>query len=334
MGQSRFLHLSSGVAMIITDLHGVGAVYDFLRDYFIREHKAGRVDYLVICGDLIHGYGAANDDASMRMLLDVMRLQAQFGADRVIMLLGNHELPHIYSVPLSKGNIEFTPRFERAMNELTPELDGITRDDVLNFLASLPFYVTTDAGVLLTHAGASNAIDSAETAEHFKTFDHTALLRLGDDIIRNHYPLDVIKGNESYRSQVRYYLSVADADDPHYLSLIRGQILSQENDEFNQLWDLLFAPNENGSSLSAYNQTVFDFLQHISAVSPVEQRVLIAGHIGTDGGHEYVGKQHLRLSTYAHAHPPERGEYVLLDCAKPIETAFDLESSIHPVYGS
>jgi hypothetical protein len=137
----RFLNLTDGVAMIVTDLHGD-------RDAFIRYisrfrvlYASGEVQRLVLMGDLIHGYGSAQTDGSLSMVLSLIRLQDEFGPDTVIMLLGNHEMPHIYGVSLMKGDLEFTPRFEHSL--------GDHRESVLAFFESLPFFARTAAGVML-----------------------------------------------------------------------------------------------------------------------------------------------------------------------------------------
>jgi hypothetical protein len=156
----------TGKAMIVTDLHGQGKVYNHIRDTFLEYNKTGVVDRLIICGDLIHGYGEEAEDASLAMLLDVMSLQQQLGRDTVVMLMGNHEMPHVYSIPLSKGHIVFTPRFERALAQLDRDSNAkYSRADVMTFLKSLPFVVRTKAGVLITHAGATPAIKARADAE-------------------------------------------------------------------------------------------------------------------------------------------------------------------------
>ena len=131
--------------MVVTDLHGDRAAFDRVLQHFTARRERSEVQRLIFLGDLIHHYGPAQADASLSMVLDVMRLQAELGSDTVIMLLGNHELPHIYGLTLAKGEREFTPRFEHELND--------HREAVLSFFRGLPFYVRTSAGVTLGHAG-------------------------------------------------------------------------------------------------------------------------------------------------------------------------------------
>lgn len=314
--------------MVVTDLHGHGETFDRIKAIFLRGLHTGKMDRLIICGDLIHGYGREEDDDSLRMLLDLIEMQKQLGSDKVVMLLGNHEMPHIYSVPLTKGNLEFSPRFEHALTQA----DADVRNRALSFLRSLPFYVSTAAGVFITHAGASSAIDSVETAEYIFNFDHDALLELADARIDRAYSRAAVEHNETYRYQAKYQMGITDVDDDRFMHLLRGQILSQTVEEYSDLWNLLFTNNERESSLKAYEQLATDFLKIVSEVCPHEQRVIVAGHIGVDGGYDLVGTKQLRLASYAHAYPPEDGAFLLLDCASPVQTPYDLVPMLRRVY--
>ena len=146
----RITEIDSGVAMIVTDLHGAWDAYRRLRDIFLAEQAKGSIDRLIVCGDLIHSEGSEEVDASLDMLLDVMTMQAELGKDKVTMLLGNHELPHIYGLTLAKGTVEYTPRFEAALTRLDQRYKAsYKRKEVRAFLSQLPLFVRTKAGVLL-----------------------------------------------------------------------------------------------------------------------------------------------------------------------------------------
>src|SRR5512147_2137774 len=139
----RFLDLSEGSAMIVTDLHGDREAFNRYVNRFRTLYQSGDAQRLIFLGDLIHSYGPPQTDGSLSMILDVMALQRELGEDRVIMLLGNHEMPHIYGITLSKGELEFTPRFEQML--------GDHREKVLAFFDRLPFAIRTAAGVMLIH---------------------------------------------------------------------------------------------------------------------------------------------------------------------------------------
>ena len=324
--QHRAVDIDKGVAMVVTDLHGEWPIYEQLRDKFLTLYQANEAQRLIICGDLVHGYGSENDDASLDMLLDVLELQTQMGADTVTMLLGNHELPHIYSTPLSKGLLEFTARFEHALARLNAQPGAAyRRTDVTRFLRSLPLYVRTKAGVMISHAGAAASVVSENIAQRLLSFDHDALLQYGDDLIAQNYTLEAIRNSPFYLEQAQHYIAVNDADDPRYRNLLRGQILSETSSEYALIWDALFTRNEaDADSLEQYLTIVRRFLMYMSAVSNYEQRVIVQGHIATRNGFTAIGPHQLRMATRAHALPPDKGVYLLLDCEKPVHTVDEL----------
>lgn len=323
MQHTRAIDLNSGTAMVVTDLHGVGSAFDQTVETFTTLRNAGKADHLIICGDLIHGYGDAKDDHSLRMLSEIHQMQTELGRETVILLMGNHEMPHVYGVSLMKGKLEFTPRFEAALS-----MSG-KRDKLMAFLRSLPFCVRTKAGVLMTHMGATRAVQSADDAKRLLTFDHDALLHLANDKLED-YDLDSLKQHRDYLAKARYFLAIRDENDPRLPELLRGQLISQGEDEFHFLWDVLFDQNEAGWGQGIYKNTILpNFLQVISAIGDNEQRVVVSGHIGVSGGHKLVSQQQLRLASYAHANPNAAGEYLLLNCAQPVTDANELVPHLH-----
>ncbi|MBC7812360.1 MAG: hypothetical protein H7175_14485, partial [Burkholderiales bacterium] len=98
---------------------------------------------------------------------------------------------------------------------------------------------------------------------------------------------------------------------------------------FQLLWDALFTQNEREIGLPAYEYIVRQFLDAMSEIGPHEQRMIVAGHIKVDDGYEEVGKQQLRMASYTHARPRDDGRYLLLDCAKRVDSASDLIGSLH-----
>lgn len=334
----RVVDLNQGTAMVVTDLHGAWDVYCRLRDKFLQQQSEGKVNYLVLCGDLIHSEGTDEQDFSLDILLDVMRMQTALGKDKVIMLLGNHELPHIYGLTLAKGSIEYTPRFESMLTRLDQRYHCVyRRKDVVEFLSSLPFFVRTKAGVLLTHAGASADVSSAKHAERLLNVNHANLVQAADSELRKFDVESLQRGYShftglSYEDQAKRYLAVAGADDPRYNDLLRVLFLSGQNTDFDLMWNTLFTQNELEVGEATYHKTVKTFLQAISEISPHEQRVLVAGHVGVKDGYAEIGKQHLRLASYTHAFPKRSARYMILDCEKPVKTTSDLITSLRLVW--
>jgi hypothetical protein len=327
----RFLNLIDGVAMVVTDLHGDRDAFDRYIACFRTLYQSGQAQRLVLLGDLVHSYGPPSQDGSLSMVLDTMALQQELDPDTVIMLLGNHEMPHIYGVSLSKGSVEFTPRLEHKL--------GPHREKVLNFFHSLPFYLRTSAGVMLSHAGPS--LESIGQADLLRYFNHRVVIEEAErvlaqsDDLTSLYRQYYMMSGAPYDEQARYYLAISGPEDPRYPHLLRAFLIANQSQPFRVLWDALFTQNEIDVNPATYEHGCQRFLTAFSADAPVEQRVMVSGHIVTpDGGHAVVNDYHLRLSSAAHARPRSAGEYLLLDCAKPVESAKDLLGCLHTVFNS
>jgi hypothetical protein len=263
------------------------------------------------------------------MILDVMALQRELGEDRVIMLLGNHEMPHIYGITLSKGELEFTPRFEQML--------GDHREKVLAFFDRLPFAIRTAAGVMLIHMGPeATVIDRADELRHF---DHQAILRDADNVLAQADDLTPLFRQYSavygspYAEDAEYYLGVKGPNDPRYAHLLRAFVISRQSEPFKLLWEAMTTQNEAGLTEFAYVQACQKFLAAFSSDAPVPQRVLVSGHMITPmGGYALVNRFHLRLSSGTHARPRDAACYLLLDCTKPVRSANELMGSLGSVF--
>lgn len=111
----RLWSLTAGVAMVVTDLHGDWDAYRRYRDRFVDLQATGRVDHLILTGDLIHRETTSEPDDSLKIVLDVLALREVYGSS-VIYLCGNHEMPHLYGISLARGNRLYTPDFEAALS--------------------------------------------------------------------------------------------------------------------------------------------------------------------------------------------------------------------------
>jgi hypothetical protein len=334
----RVIDLNDGIAMVVTDLHGAWDVYRRLRDLFLSLKAKGDVKCLILCGDLVHSEGPDEADASLDMLMDVMALQADLGKETVIMLLGNHEMPHIYGLTLAKGSVEYTPRFESMLTRLDQRYKASqTRKTILRSLADLPFFVRTKAGVLITHAGAAPDVASAKHVERLLQVDHQTLIDSADQELRKFDIASLQRGYShftglTYEDQAKRYLAVTGPDDPRFNDLLRVLFLSGQNTDFDLTWNTLFSQNDLEVGELVYLRTVKNFLQYVSEVSPHEQRVLVAGHIGVKDGYAEVGKQQMRLASYTHAFPKRSARYLLLDCEKTVKTVSDLVPGLRFVF--
>ncbi len=322
----RFIDLTEGRAFVVTDLHGEWEPYQHYTDRFLELFQQGEADYLIFLGDLIHRYDPNEEDYSIPILLDIMRLQAELGPNHVVMLIGNHELPHIYGVPLSKGDLVFTPRFEHAL--------GSYRESVIGFLKSLPFLIRTAGGVMLAHAGASTKTATPRAAESLLTFSHDALLAEVGELISRDDVNTLLQSTfnmsqEEYLRQSWYYLGVRGRDDPRFLALLGGIIASNMEPEWPMLWDYFFTQCEKAVPGRMMYERILDGYLNSFSAPEVPQQVLVTGHIIVKGGYEIVTDRHLRLASWVHARPNEAGSYLLFDVAQPVQSASDLKPYIH-----
>ncbi|MEM7333299.1 MAG: metallophosphoesterase, partial [Chloroflexota bacterium] len=112
----RIVDVEEGRAFIVTDLHGDWDAYRRYRDKFFELNGQNQADFFCVLGDMIHFTGPEASDRSVDIVLDLIRLQEKH-PDKIRCVLGNHELPHIYSITLQKGNEFYTPRFEKSLKE-------------------------------------------------------------------------------------------------------------------------------------------------------------------------------------------------------------------------
>ena len=323
----RVIDLTEGMAMVVTDLHGDWDAYQRYRDRFLTHFNQGTADFLIITGDFIHYYGRPEQDQSLRMVLDLLVLRQELG-ERLIYLLGNHEIPHIYGFPLQKGDQLFTPRFEHDLGE--------NRNTVLSLFHSLPFIVRTRAGVSICHAGASDAVQSREDWGKLRDFSHNALIDRAHRILTEGQRRAVCEAMEGlYRmefSEIAHrYFAVEYADDPWIDHILAGHLVVTSDPEFNFLWQLFFSRNELESGIEAFEKTVLLFLASVSADFH-EQRLLVSGHIDCVGGFTCVTPRHLRIASAKNAHPRESGRYLLFDTGKKAASIEGLTSSLGSVW--
>jgi hypothetical protein len=315
-----------GTAMVVTDLHGDWDIYRRYRDLFIRGYDAGDIQHIIFAGDLIHRESAPEDDKSLAMVLDVLALQESYH-NAVIHLCGNHEMPHIYSVILTKGDFIYTVNFEAGL--------GAHRTKIIEHFQSLPFFVRTAAGVAITHAGAAVPMQAYRNCERLFTFDHQTIFTRVDRILRGK-DLETLRSglsrfsDEPYHVQARKYLAVTDRDDPRYDNLLRGFIASSDPN-FDLLWTALFTRCEKEYGSGDYGRFLDGLLNALSA-DFTPQKLLVAGHLDVNGGYEVVGRRHLRLASGKHARPPTSARYLVFDVSQPLRSMQGLLSQIRPLY--
>ncbi len=324
---NRVVSLDDGVVMVVTDLHGDWPLYQRYRDIFLALRERGLVDTLVLAGDFIHSEGPPETDRSLDIVLDLMTLRETLGP-RLVVLLGNHEMAHLYAVVLSKGDFTYTPRFEAALSQ--------HRDAVLSFFDSLPFFVRTRAGVAICHAGAFPPARDREAMAHLFAFSHRNVWARGAARAPLQYRelLRLRVGELSdapYADLMRDYLGITDPHDPHYDDYLISQFAMAEP-AFDLLWAALCESNELQYGEVAYSGHVEALLYHLSE-GYTPQTILVTGHIGCRNGYRVVaGGRQLRLASGIHAYPYESARYLLFDAGKPVANVKDLLPGIGSIF--
>ncbi|NDJ52982.1 MAG: hypothetical protein GYB68_07860 [Chloroflexi bacterium] len=318
---NRAVDFSAGRLFVVTDLHGEWDPYQRYRDYFLELYHHDEADVFLLLGDLIHGRGDPDEDYSLAMVLDVMQLQQELGHSNVVMLLGNHELPHIYHILLAKGRELYTPRFEYAL--------GDYRTDVLAFFDSLPFVARTAGGLLFTHAGPHPGTATEDVAAKLLNFSHDELKAVANELIANYDIMTLVSqylgwSEREYQLQAQAQLAVPGPDDERYLDLLQGVVVSHLDPEWSILWDFFFTRCEEVvSPPNQYAGLVRRFLRAYSA-SDWAANVLVTGHINVDGGYKVLNRSHLRMASYSHARPPDEGHFLFVEADRPIQDAREL----------
>jgi predicted phosphodiesterase len=324
---SRIVDLEWGRVMVVTDLHGDYPVYCRYRDRFLELRARGQANVLVFIGDLIHTEGARRTDGSLEIVLDLLRLRRDLG-DGLIILLGNHEMPHLYGIAISKGGYTYTPRFEIAMSHHRPA--------IVSFFDELPLYVRTRAGVTLAHAGASHAASTVEGLRRLADYSHSAEMAKVDALLEGQDRASARAGlakisGQDYAVLVEQNMGLTDPDDPRYDDVLRGVLVTGLSSDFQRLWEATFNKNEHQYGLGEYTRLLEDTLAALSE-DFVEQRAIVSGHIQVLGGYVVVLGRQLRLASWAHATPPEAGRYLLFDAGRPITGVDDLIKGLHTVF--
>lgn len=323
----RIVNLDDGVVMVVTDLHGDWPLYERYRDIFQQLQARGLADFLVFTGDLIHSDGPPEEDRSLDIILDLIAWQETLG-QKLVVLLGNHEMPHIYHVPLIRGERVYTPLFEAMM--------GVNRAVVLRFLRERPFFVRTRAGVTVCHAGAFPESASQGAISTLETFSHQHLLARverqlpHDERVALRQAVGELTG-VPYAEWASAYLAINGESDPRYDDYLRG-IFAGYDPDYKLLWSALFSRNELEVGMIVYQQQVSALLHHLGC-DAWTQRTLVTGHIGCRGGYRVLPeKMQLRLASGAHAHPYASARYLLFDAGECVRSAEDLLPGLSSIF--
>ena len=324
---NRILDLDAGHVMVVTDLHGDYAAYSRYRDRFFALRAAGQAEVFLLAGDYVHSSTPQETDRSLEIVLDLLHLRETLGPDLVV-LLGNHELPHLYGITISKGSLVYGPRLEKAM--------GSHRARILEFFDGLPFYMRTRAGVVVAHAGACEPATTAVGLQRLRDYSHQAELEKVDAFLADQDRPSLRAGlgklsDQVYASLAAENLGVTDPADPRYDDVLRGVLVTSLSSTFQIAWEALFNKNEDEYGELKYAWILKAFLNSLSD-GYVNQRALVSGHVSVVGGHQIVANRQLRLASWTHANPIQAGEYLLFDAGQPIQGVEDLLAGVRSLW--
>jgi hypothetical protein len=292
--------------LVAADIHGNWESYQQVLGRFDAMKRSSSIDLLVFTGDLIHGYPGYPDE-SVKILDDLMEKKD----DKIISILGNHELMHIYHMSVGKGDLEFVPGFEAKIKQ--------DRSKYIGFMKNMAYAVRTSGGVTINHTGASpvthpqfsedfRAIVGAPHLEFMKWLKHDNVL---DQLARLAARSKAII--MPYQNPDKYY-------DPAI-----GQALHNSNiGEY--LWATFFNKNENEFGQEMYNEMTDAYLKEMGS-DGLAQRILISGHVGVPHGSQIVNDKQLRLGI-AHTNPEDKTLAVVESrrfYESPMELLYDIE---------
>ncbi len=174
----------------MSDIHGCLAEFEMALLLVLKHMEKDPDTKLILLGDYIHG------GPDGRGVMDkIMELQHQYGNDRVIAILGNHD----ESVLEGIGGIDNTDSKDHA-NDWKPEKD----DSYIRWLSKLPRY-HVEGKTIFTHAGIDEeAGDLWEigTGDHIFTGKYPAqtgpIPDLDMKIVAGHIGTASISGNPDF----------------------------------------------------------------------------------------------------------------------------------------
>ncbi|PCJ20348.1 MAG: hypothetical protein COB02_04760 [Candidatus Cloacimonadota bacterium] len=294
---SRVLKLKNSRLMLVSDIQGHQKDFDQVIKVYQQLKKQDKVDYLVFCGDLMHGY-PGYEDKSDELYIQIRFLQKKDPS--IIFLLGNHELAHIMHWELTKGDINFTHDLEV---KIKPQ-----RVSFSNYLSRLPFAIITDNGLLINHTGPSIYLSNIRDSDLFEN----------------------IKAQDWYDNldfQKEYLIEgdLLEKWKPNY-----GASLMQKPSA-KVLWETFMNKNEYEYE-DIYESILDGFLNTMSKIK--DCHLLISSHISEGKGFKIVNDKQFRLCTSHGAKSDADKKYLLVNTQVSYVNALSLESCLYNLWES
>lgn len=274
----KIININKGNLLIASDIHGNWEDYQRIMCKYRIEKRHGKIDMLVLAGDLIHAYPGYKDN-SKKILDDLI----DRGDKSIITLLGNHEFMHLFHVDVIKDELSFVEPFEEEIRQ--------NREKYTKFFEKMPYVIRTPGGIIINHTGANSTITENEYYKKFifkkEIFDVINNLNY-DKIMKN-----VIKTKKRYVKK-KYNIDIDKNYYDFYNPKIGDQFLKTEIG--NDMWEIFFNKNEMKYGDNFYTHILRSYLSVMSKRYK-EQNFLVSGHIETPEGYKIISDRQLRIGS-------------------------------------
>jgi len=293
---SGVLDLEGGILLLATDLHGNLEDYQRVKAIFHEMRGRGEAQRLVLMGDLVHRYNSEpHPDGSKEILDDLI----DNPDPRIIPLLGNHELMHIYGMyNVSKLGQLFVPELEA--------LFGKDKKKYHAFMKSMPYAVRTKGGVLINHPGPSAAVTGIPQQ------DYMSLLTQTDGIS--------FMQNLDHDAILKKARAAGNGDEC---------LGFHETPEGAYLWEVFFNKNEAEYPGRMYKIILNCFLMIMSR-GYEKQNFLVSGHIPEQEGHRVLHDKQLRLCS-SYGADKDKKTISIVDAGRKYESIQELVDDLRPL---
>lgn len=332
--------------MVVADIHGNLEDYNRIIQTYQKKKKSGEVDGLIFAGDTIHA--RSEKDESKEIIDDLIKLTSE--DKNIHVILGNHELPHIYNFTLAfrKSDadvVDFTKDFELKIKD--------NKDVYVEFFKSLPFYIRTKGGVLISHAGASRGVSKLDCLEDLIDLNHGKIIQENLEDEDDGFNTLTPEKKENFKKKLerRFYkdlpyetvlksLRGTDVGDKKKAeTLLQGEYFMynldsqgrQINPDAEFLWEMLFNKNEKHLGSSEYIKTINNFLERVSE-NYTEQKLIVSGHFHNEAGFDIFEDKQLRITSSEEAGNPTAKSFLVIDAGKTYLSARELADNIHTLY--
>ena len=183
-----------GRLLLVSDLHGN---YDDYEAYINLWNSEDPDFHIAFLGDLIHS--PYFNDRSIEILDDVIEKDKKYSNFHV--LLGNHEWAHITHTDIYKDGENSREDFEHLISYKKGFIEpSIT--EYIRFFKTMPFFIQTENGLFISHAGPSKGI---KTIEDFNSiFDGDYNNRFLNDFLWDRPTKDIYGSRNIFSSHNRY----------------------------------------------------------------------------------------------------------------------------------